>query len=193
MSTDYNAFIYLVARRGLHAPGKATGRIPKSLYYPVVLMVKEQNGLWGVPGGMSDTSDRGDPMDTATREFQEETGADVSWLTQHTSMFMTMNRPHSKHIVVLFDGWAEHAEQVLGMRHRGLDNVSKASVRLSKEALGYAWVSLDLLKTASQHGNHTLLSMDAHPTDRGRAIKLRNHRVCDQTSLQSMLDLCASV
>ena len=64
---SYNSFIYLVARGGLQAPA-SNQRIPSSQYYPVVLMVKENNGLWGVPGGQSEISDA-DAYSTARREF----------------------------------------------------------------------------------------------------------------------------
>ena len=152
--SQYNSFIYLVACRGLQAPA-SNQRIPSSQYYPVVLMVKENNGLWGVPGGQSEISDA-DAYSTARREFGEEIGSDVDLLTKNTTVDLVRNTQKTKHFCILFDGWAEHVEKVLKIPYRQVDNVRKGDMRISKEAAGYAWVSLQILESAPYHHNQVL-------------------------------------
>lgn len=199
MTDKYNSFIYLVARRGLHAPSKHNPHIPASKYYPVVLMVKENNGLWGMPGGKSEQKDLVDAnqkpaidkaYNTARREFFEEIGRDVALLTKNTCKVTIRDTQHSKHVCILFDGWAEHVEKVFNIPHRHVDNVKKSNIRLSKEVAGYAWVSVNILGTAHRHKNQVLLSSEAHPTDRGMPVKLRGDYVCEPTTIQSILSMC---
>lgn len=153
-TTKGTGFLYVVVNSNVVKGGTDVGKS--------VLLIKEKNGNWGPPGGMSDGTDFS-KLHTGLREFSEEVGGaiDIRKLAAMSSS-MTFVRIYPKAFskasaneswALISDLSAQQVESTLFKDDRSQWHLmQRMSYKGPKDANGYAFVPIQSILSADNNG-----------------------------------------
>lgn len=145
-----DGFVYLVADSVAGVQGPVILLVGEK-GYPSTVKYTSSKRTWSPPGGGYKPQDGRNLMNTAWREFWEETGADLSKLYGYQWKPLRMGKK-SAIMMLRINLPAERVENIIGLKAAGADLNTKMHTELSKETKGYVWVTLDAMKNANKDG-----------------------------------------